>query len=134
MQFVLIGILLWSTSFLKSSTLSFVFILISFLLVVWAFISMKKSKLRISPIPAKEARLVISGPYRFIRHPMYSSVILGMIGLLIFHFSITRLFMFLVLCVVLIIKLNWEEKMLVEKFSGYKDYMQNTKRLIPFIY
>ncbi len=42
--------------------------------------------------------------------------------------------MFLVLCVVLIIKLNWEEKMLVEKFSGYKDYMQNTKRLIPFIY
>lgn len=42
--------------------------------------------------------------------------------------------MFLALIVVLIIKLNWEEKMLLEKFSGYKNYRERTNKLIPFIY
>lgn len=134
MQFTLIGLLIWSTVSFKLSVLSLVLISVSFLLAVWAVVSMKESKLRISPIPAKEARIVINGPYRFVRHPMYTSIIIGMIGLLIIHFSIIRLVMFLALIVVLIFKLNWEEKMLLEKFSGYKVYRERTNKLIPFIY
>ncbi len=134
MQFTLIGLLIWGSVSFKLSVISLVFISISFLLAVWAVVSMKESKLRISPIPAKEARMIINGPYRVIRHPMYTSIIIGMIGLLIIHFSIIRLIMFLVLIVVLIIKLNWEEKMLLEKFSGYKNYRERTNKLIPFIY
>lgn len=134
MQFTLIGLLIWGSVSFKLSVISLVFISISFLLAVWAVVSMKESKLRISPIPAKEARMIINGPYRVIRHPMYTSIIIGMIGLLIIHFSIIRLIMFLALIVVLIIKLNWEEKMLLEKFSGYKNYRERTNKLIPFIY
>ena len=133
-QFTLIGLLIWGSVSFKLSVLSLVLISISFLLAVWAVVSMKESKLRISPIPAKEARMVINGPYRFIRHPMYTSIIFGMIGLLTIHFSVIRLIMFLALIVVLIIKLNWEEKMLLEKFSGYKDYRERTNKLIPYIY
>lgn len=95
---------------------------------------MKKSKLRILPEPSADAVLITNGPYRFIRHPMYTAILLGCIGLLIDHFTFLRLIMMISLAIVLITKLLWEEKMLTETFEGYKNYMAHTYRLLPFIF
>lgn len=97
-------------------------------------ISMQKSKLRISPIPAPDALLIITGPYKYIRHPMYLAVLLGAAGLLVIHFTWLRLCMAVILAIVLIIKMNWEEQMLKEIFSDYKNYVTHSWKVIPFAY
>jgi len=95
---------------------------------------MQKSKLRILPEPSANATLVTRGPYRFIRHPMYTAILLGSTGLLIHYFTWMRLSMAIALAIVLLIKLTWEEKMLLQKFDAYRDYMKHTKRILPFIF
>ncbi|TXT34432.1 MAG: isoprenylcysteine carboxyl methyltransferase [Chitinophagaceae bacterium] len=103
------------------------------ILALWAIIAMRKSKLRISPIPANEAILIVSGPYQYIRHPMYSSILLFVIGLLVIHYSIYQLIAVILLLLVLLIKSKWEEQMLLIKFPSYKSYMERTKSIIPFL-
>jgi len=114
--------------------LSYAFIILSILLVFWAIATMKKSKLSILPEPALHATLITNGPYRFIRHPMYTAILLGSVGLLIHQFTWLRLAIVIALAIVLVVKLTWEERMLLQKFETYRDYMQRSKRLLPFIF
>ncbi|MEI7734691.1 MAG: isoprenylcysteine carboxylmethyltransferase family protein [Ferruginibacter sp.] len=134
LQFTLIGVLLFTTAPFAVSVASTVLIAASVLLVIWAIAVMQQSKFRISPVPAAAAVLVTSGPYRFIRHPMYTAILLGAAGLLTGYFSWIRLSMAVLLAIVLIIKLFWEEKMLTEKFSTYGAYKKNSRRLFPYIF
>ena len=110
-----------------------VLILLALALAMWAIFSMMKGKFRVSPIPAEEAILIISGPYQWIRHPMYSAIFLGVIGLFTFHFSWIKLGLFISLIIVLSIKLEWEETLLSKKFIDYQAYKKQTKKIIPFI-
>lgn len=134
LQFSLIGILFFSSVNFDFSSLNLALISISILLLLWAILAMQTSKLRVRPEPSAEATLIKKGPYKFIRHPMYTAVLIGCAALLIHEFSIIRLLMFITLTLVLLIKLNWEEKMLSEKFIDYKNYTKTSYKLIPFLY
>jgi protein-S-isoprenylcysteine O-methyltransferase Ste14 len=134
LQFASIASLLFTTKHWRFSLSGLFFITTAVLLVLWAGINMQQSKLRISPIPAENAQLVTTGPYKFIRHPMYTSILLGSAGLLFIYFSWFRLFIAAFLLSVLLFKLTWEEKMLSEKFPGYSDYKKHSKRIIPFLF
>jgi protein-S-isoprenylcysteine O-methyltransferase Ste14 len=132
-QMLLILVLVASTSFLHIPLLFYLFIYASLLLVIWASISMQKSKFRISPEPDVHAILITDGPYRYIRHPMYTAILLCVAGLLICQFTWLRLLMAVTLAFVLIFKLTWEERMLREKFPEYDEYMKRSKRILPFV-
>lgn len=134
LQFVFIFLLLLRSRLNEIWLVPLIFIALSILLVLWSITTMRKSKLRILPEPSASATLITNGPYHFIRHPMYTSVLLGTGGLLINHFDWMRLGFFIALAAVLIIKLTWEEKMLARKFGLYKNYMPSTSRLFPFIF
>lgn len=134
MQFLLIAWLILTTPDKQVSFITGLVIATAILLAVWAVVAMRQSKLRISPVPAADAALVQNGPYKYIRHPMYSSILIAAAGLLLHYFTWTRLAIAIALLLVLLIKLYWEEKMLKEKFSGYAGYLQHTNRLVPFIY
>ncbi len=134
LQFIFIFLLLLRSRLNELWLVPVIFILLSVVLVLWAIVAMQKSKLRILPEPSAGATLITNGPYHFIRHPMYTSILLGTTGLLINHFNWMRLGFFIALAAVLIIKLTWEEKMLLQKFGPYKNYMANTSRLFPFIF
>ncbi len=132
LQFTLIGLLLITT--VTVSVTSTALLAASVLLVIWAIVVMHQSKFRISPVPAAAAILVTSGPYRFIRHPMYTAILLGAAGLLTGSFNWIRMGIAVTLALVLIMKLLWEEKMLTEKFSDYTAYKINTWYLFPFAF
>jgi protein-S-isoprenylcysteine O-methyltransferase Ste14 len=101
----------------------------------WAILHMRrKSTFGISPEPKKTAHLLDTGPYAYIRNPMYSAVILGFAVFLADNFSIMRLIIYILLIVVLIYKISREEQFLGKKFTGYAAYKSRTKRLIPFVY
>jgi protein-S-isoprenylcysteine O-methyltransferase Ste14 len=134
LQFTLIGLLFFSTAEFTISAIVLLLLSASLLLVAWAIFAMRQSKLRISPVPADKAKLITCGPYRFIRHPMYTAILLGAAGLLNGYFSWIRLGMAITLALILIIKLFWEEKMLTEKFPDYTVYKTNTWHLFPYVF
>ncbi len=80
----------------------------------------------------KEHHLVTSGPYAWIRHPIYTA----MIGIGIAFALVTANWCFVVLSVVVIAgllsRVPKEERMMVEKFGDeYKIYMKKTGRFFP---
>ncbi len=104
------------------------------LLMVWALAAMRMSNLNIMPDVSEESVLVTSGPYRFLRHPMYGAVLLVTLVLVIDYFSWLRAGYWVILCIDLNCKLLYEEKLMVQKHPGYSEYMKKTKRFVPLVY
>ncbi|MCK9409424.1 MAG: isoprenylcysteine carboxylmethyltransferase family protein [Bacteriovoracaceae bacterium] len=99
-----------------------------------AILTMKWDNLRVQPIPKQDAELITSGIYKFIRHPMYLSVLLLMLPFVITTLDRLSLSLYFLLFATLIKKLQFEERLLLQKFPSYSDYMKQTYRLIPFIF
>ena len=83
-----------------------------------------------------EHTLITGGPYRYVRHPMYSDMILWLVS---FALVTANWFYALTISTGLIIlfsvRIPDEEKLMIERFGEqYRAYMKRTKRLIPFIF
>ncbi len=101
---------------------------------IWAIAAMRLGNFNITPTTVAGGRFVGAGPYRFIRHPMYASLLLTTLPLLADHFTLLRLLFWLLLLVDLILKLLYEEQRLLDHYPEYRSYRQTTRRLIPFIW
>ncbi len=112
----------------------FVVELFGFMLGLWAVVVMKPGRFSIGPRIAPGGSLVVRGPYRYIRHPMYAALILVTFPLLIDAFTFSRLGILSLLYLDLLLKLRVEEHLLASHFPGYIAYQQATKRLIPGIW
>jgi protein-S-isoprenylcysteine O-methyltransferase Ste14 len=86
------------------------------------------------PYPKEHTTLVTTGPYRYVRHPMYGGGILAGLGWALWVGSWLTLGYVAVLFVFLDRKASREEQWLEEKFSGYREYRRRVRRLIPFVY
>lgn len=98
---------------------------------IWALAAMRASRFRVMPEVHPRALLVTAGPYRWIRHPMYSAGLLAMLALVLDAWSLGRFLVWLALLAVLVAKLLHEERLLAAAFSPYADYQRITKRLVP---
>ncbi|MFB2934844.1 isoprenylcysteine carboxylmethyltransferase family protein [Aerosakkonemataceae cyanobacterium BLCC-F154] len=81
-------------------------------------------------------QLITTGIYRQVRHPVYLSYVLLLIGYCTILQSFVSLVLTVVSCTIWLgNRINIEEKMLVEKFGDrYQAYQRKTKKIIPFIY
>ena len=81
-------------------------------------------------------QLVQTGFYRYLRHPSYTGAFISAIGLaLALGNWISALLLVLPVLGLLLYRIQIEEKVLMDHFgSQYREYMQRTKRIIPFIY
>jgi protein-S-isoprenylcysteine O-methyltransferase Ste14 len=86
------------------------------------------------PHPRDESSLVTSGAYRWVRHPIYSGVILGAIAVGLWQWSWSHLLGALVLFIFFDQKARREEVWLADKFTDYDTYRSQVKKLIPGIY
>ena len=83
----------------------------------------------------KGQKVIDTGPYAFIRHPLYLSNLIIYLGTPIALGSFWALIAILPLPVVIIFRLLDEEKTLQKDLPGYTDYMSEVKyRLIPLIW
>ena len=79
--------------------------------------------------------VVSSGPYRIVRHPMYSGALLMMFGIPLALGSLWGLLFWLGLAAALVWRLVEEEKYLSANLAGYAAYCAKTRyRLIPGVY
>lgn len=85
--------------------------------------------------PLDKGKLVTSGYYAIVRHPMYGGVILILFGWSIFWGTWLGLLLSFLSIFLFDVKANQEEKMLREKYSEYADYQARVnKKLIPYIF
>lgn len=123
---------LWSGSYVRIMLICIV-LLLAVALAVWALITMRIHNFSVMPEPKSGARLLSTGPYRHIRHPMYSAVILATAGACIAHQSGAKFVFLLALLVVLFLKIRREEGLLCKQFENYPSYRSETSALIPHV-
>ncbi len=80
-------------------------------------------------------QLITRGIYRFIRHPIYSGVILVCMSVPLYALSLFGFLVMVVLIPIFLIRIRLEEAMLTDEFGdAYRDYVAGTRKLIPFVY
>lgn len=89
-----------------------------------------------SEITVQEEQTVIStGPYKRVRHPMYTAMLLFLLSAVVALGSIAACCMAVCFLPVLVLRIRNEEQVLTRELPGYSDYLQRVRyRLIPFIW
>ena len=85
------------------------------------------------PTPKDSGTLIQAGLYKYIRHPIYSGIILAAVGFGISQGSIWKMFIGILLWILFYFKSCYEESLLINRFSEYKNYRDHTSRLFPFL-
>jgi len=100
-------------------------------LAYWFFSYLQKN---VSPtvVTRSNAELITSGPYRWIRHPLYVMGLIGYFGFALLAENLFIALLSLVAFVLISIRTIKEETKLIEKFgNAYREYMQHTGRFLP---
>jgi len=98
---------------------------------MWQLRSFYTIRLNVKPDQA----LVTTGLYRRIRHPGYLSNLVAILGIGLAMSSIAMLILTIFIFALIHFRINSEEKMLMSAFGDqYRQYSQETWRLMPYIY
>lgn len=101
-------------------------------LAVWARRSFKAGQFRAVADPAAGG-LIDSGPFRFIRHPMYAAALLLVWAAILGHWSVTNALIGFVLTLLIGMRMPIEERLVQARYPEYADYARRTKRVIPLL-
>lgn len=87
-----------------------------------------------NPVPRTGASLVVAGPYRLARHPIYGGISLMLIGAALFFGSLWATAIALATIPYFWVKSSFEERQLRMRFAAYRSYRRVVRhRLIPFL-
>jgi protein-S-isoprenylcysteine O-methyltransferase Ste14 len=79
--------------------------------------------------------LVVRGPYRAVRHPIYTGILLMLLGTAVAVGRLSGLVGFLIVLASFVFKLRQEEALLARHFpASYPAYMARVKALVPFVF
>lgn len=85
-------------------------------------------------VMSEARRLVTGGPYRLVRHPLYLTEEIAIIGCFLPYWSLPALALFLSHLVMQLLRMRNEEAVLRATFPDYAEYARHTNRLIPGIW
>jgi protein-S-isoprenylcysteine O-methyltransferase Ste14 len=82
----------------------------------------------------EDPELVTTGPYAFVRHPIYTGMLLALLGSAVVS-GILWLVPFVLVCAYFVYSAKTEEKQMLQQFpKAYPEYRKRVKALIPFIW
>lgn len=135
------GLLLWlvlmATSVLRQGGMSLsggLLVGLSGALGAWTLWHNRLGNFRIHPEPKPHGQLVTTGPYRLIRHPMYTAVLLLAAALALVAAQVLAWLIWVALFGVLLTKARLEEDWLCEQHPLYASYRQHNKRFVPWLF
>jgi protein-S-isoprenylcysteine O-methyltransferase Ste14 len=138
LQFVLLGVLLTAprlpepygalTPFV--SLLGLVLMALASVVLLVSFVALGNS-LTASPLPKQRGQLVTTGLYAYVRHPIYSGLLLLSLGVVLDAGWWPQLVVALMLFLLLRIKAQFEESLLRKAYPKYASYALKTPMFFP---
>jgi protein-S-isoprenylcysteine O-methyltransferase Ste14 len=125
--------LLAAHSLLSLSPLAMIPQLAAVLLMAWARITFGRRSFHLAANPT-EGGLVMVGPYRYIRHPIYAAVCLFTVAGAAAHWSWLAAALGALVIVGAMVRMRCEEVLLVARYPQYQDYSAKTWRMIPYVF
>jgi protein-S-isoprenylcysteine O-methyltransferase Ste14 len=98
--------------------------------MAWAVWSLRFLGRNVSVL-AQARDVVDRGPYRWVRHPLYTGEIVSSLGIAIGANSLAAVAAWLVLCGLQVYRALREEQVLLQALPGYRDYKSRTAALLP---
>jgi protein-S-isoprenylcysteine O-methyltransferase len=106
-----------------------------YLLMAWALITLGRNYQLGGSAPRPEDNMVMEGPYKLIRHPMYTAALSIALAMAFLIQSWAFIGVFCIYLVLITPLIPMEEKALHAAYDGqYSVYQQKTRKLIPFVY
>jgi protein-S-isoprenylcysteine O-methyltransferase Ste14 len=102
-------------------------------LMAWARITFGRRSFHAAANPTAGG-LVTTGPYRIIRHPIYTAACLFGWGAIIVHRSLVSVALGILLLLGALMRMICEEQLVKQKYPEYVEYAKVTKRMIPFLF
>ncbi len=84
-----------------------------------------------TPVPNGAGTLTTTGLYAWVRHPIYTGVLLIVVGLVVGSGSLVTLAVGALTIVFFHVKARWEEQRLTEAYPDYPAYAARTPRFVP---
>jgi len=119
-------------SFFTTSPWLLALYVLALALAIWARSAFPAGAFRAGPLPAGAA-LIRRGPYRFVRHPMYSAALLLVWGGVFARLTWGTAALGVLVTGMAVARVVYEENMLRAAFTDYGEYARSTRALIPFI-
>jgi protein-S-isoprenylcysteine O-methyltransferase Ste14 len=102
-------------------------------LMLWARVTFGRRSFHAAADPTAGG-IVTSGPYRFIRHPIYTAACLFCWAGIAASGSVVAVGWGLLLTAGAIVRMLVEERLLVERYPAYREYADTTRRMLPFVF
>jgi protein-S-isoprenylcysteine O-methyltransferase Ste14 len=101
---------------------------------IWARLTLGENWSNFPTIKQDHA-LIVSGPYRAVRHPIYAGILFAFLGSALQH-GLVRSFLAVLTCAVgLYLKVSVEEQFMVHRFGeAYLRYRRNVNALVPYVF
>lgn len=110
-------------------------IIFSFGYIVYAVVLRENTYLSRTIEVQDEQKVIDTGLYSVVRHPMYSATLMLFLSMPLILGSIYSFLIFLLYPFIIIKRIKGEEELLKKELDGYNDYVKKVKyRLIPFIW
>ncbi len=133
-QFALLAWLIWPLTPQVWSLPALALLACAAALGVWTLAYNRPGNFNIRPEPKASGRLVTGGPYRDMRNPMYSAVLLFAAAEVVAYADPWKIGCWLILALVLLAKALLEERGLRERHAGYAEYARRVHRFIPGLF
>ena len=105
---------------------------VAVLLMIWARVTFGMRSFHYAANPT-EGGLVTTGPYRYMRHPIYAAILLFVWTGVAANASPLGVALGLAATAMLALRIVFEERLVRRRYPEYDDYARRTKRVIPFI-
>lgn len=105
----------------------------AFTLMLWARIAFGIRSFHFAANPT-EGGLVTTGPYGFVRHPIYAAILLFLWTGIATNLSPASVALGLVATAMLFLRMVFEESLVRQRYPEYADYARRTKRVVPYLF
>lgn len=105
--------------------------LITVMVAILTYSLVNRNMVNVSPEPNANNKLVQTGIYAYVRHPIYTGVMLTAVGTSVAHGHVVGLIIAVILCLFFFYKSTFEEKLLMQAYPEYTAYRQRAGRFLP---
>jgi protein-S-isoprenylcysteine O-methyltransferase Ste14 len=102
-------------------------------LAVWARVTFGRRSFHVAANPT-EGGLVTWGPYRYIRHPIYTAICVSVMAGVAGHLSWKIGVCAGLVVASLVMRILCEETLLAAQYPDYRQYAARTWRMVPYVY